>query len=150
MTRKWRAAILPGLLLAASGCTDGENTSDSDASQVCLGMLSGDPEIVSDLAGFSSDVAAYCSCYEAALSPLPESERTVILTVSQAIAAVREEQNVGLETAADLIEDDADKDPPGATYGVTGKQFRDAGQFIERVRRDLRDNDGQCPVSDLD
>lgn len=136
-------AVAAASLLAA--CTTGDG---HDPAATCTALLAGDPEIETDLAEVGASVETYCDCYATNLDTLSEDEQASVLKVSQIIADIRSERSVDVETAAGLIADDAE-DASAATYGVSEEEYEIAGQFVDGVRRAMRENDGQCAPVDM-
>lgn len=130
--------------LVASACSFGGG--EIKGKEVCLALLTGDLEVETDLQEDGNSIDTYCDCYDARLASLSESDRESVLKVSTVIADLRTEQELEVDGAASLIEDDTSSDASGPTYGVTAAEFRTAGEFVDGVRRDMRDNDGQCPA----
>ncbi|MEM5517036.1 hypothetical protein WNY37_08735 [Henriciella sp. AS95] len=139
--RSWAIAAVS--LVAA--CSTGNS---SDPASICTGLLAGDPEVESDLADLGASVETYCECYATNIDTLGEEAQTTVLKVSQVIADIRSERNVGVEGAAGIIEDDAE-DANASTYDITKPEFEITGQFVDGVRLVMRDNDGQCAQVDM-
>ena len=136
-------ALATVFLAACSSATD-PAVSDREA---CNGMLAGDIEIEEDLASFNSSVDGYCDCYVAMLGEEPEDMQAAVRDVASAIVSIREERNLGLEPAAEILEEYAEGRETDADYDISEEAFQQAGNFIDEVRSGIRKNDGQCPVS---
>ena len=145
MKRHSLAALpLAGLVLAACNTATDPATADREA---CNSLLAGDTEIEGDLASYGSSIEGYCDCYVAMLAE--EGERTQAATRATVgtIVSIREDRNVGLEAAAEQLEEYVEGRDTSETVDITGEDLDIAGQFVDDVRRDLRGNEGQCPVS---
>lgn len=133
-------------LLAASMLSSCNQVANDNPAEICSALLGGDPDIESDLVETGSDIEGYCACYASSLDNLPEQERAMVLKVSQVIADIRAERNLGVEAAAGLVEDDVEASSDGATYGVSEREFEVTGEFVDGVRNAMGDNGGQCPA----
>lgn len=103
-------------------------------------MLSGDAEVEPDLAREGKSVADYCACYTKGLSAQSADDKAAILKVTQILADLREERGLGLEEAANLLDDGSAE----AEFSVTKAEFETAGEYVDRVRRDLVREEGLC------
>jgi hypothetical protein len=103
-------------------------------------MLSGDAEVEPDLAREGKSVADYCACYTKGLSAQSADDKAAILKVTQILADLREERGLGLEEAANLLDDSSAE----AEFSVTKAEFETAGEYVDRVRRDLVREEGLC------
>lgn len=135
-----------GAALLGSACTPGE-AGGMSAQDTCGQMLSGDPEIEADLAEFDATVDDYCACFATTLESQTEEDRDAIMKVVSTIAELRTERNIGLEAAAELLEEVAEGRNTNESIDISGSAFETAGRFVDGIRNDLRDNDGQCPAS---
>lgn len=116
--------------------------------EACSRLLAGDAEIEEDLAEYNSSVEGYCDCYAGTLATRPEETQAQVRKVVSAIIDIRESGNLSLEEAAERLEDVAEGREADESLDITEADFEAAGRVIEGVRRDLRDNDGQCPVAE--
>ena len=139
-SRLW--ILMAGATVLAA-CSTGDG--GSKPADVCAALLAGDEEVDTDLRELGSSVEAYCACYETSLASVTEEGRQTVLKVSQVIANLRAEQNLDVDEAAGLLDEDT-----GELYGVTEAEFRTTGEFVDNVRRTMRDNGGQCPASAVD
>lgn len=144
----FRLAVLAGACAALAAC--GVTASDdSDPVAVCTSMLAGDPEVIEDLAEENDTIDGYCGCFATVLASKSEDDQIAILKVSQIISDIREENNTGIEDAAELVIRDTsmaemnDGTTP-STYGVSEAEFMATGEFIDAVRQELKSETGAC------
>lgn len=134
-----RLSILAGACAMLAAC--GVSTSaGAKPAAICTTMLSGDVEVEPDLAREGKTVADYCACYANGLSAQSDDERVAILKVTQILADLREERGLGLEAAANLLDDQSAE----AEFGVTRSEFETAGEYVDQVRHDLVRDEGLC------
>ncbi len=134
-----RLPILASACALLSAC--GVSTSaGGNPAAICTTMLSGDAEVEPDLAREGKSVADYCACYTTGLSAQSADDKAAILKVTQILADLREERGLGLEEAANLLDDSS----AVAEFSVTKAEFETAGEYVDRVRRDLVREEGLC------
>jgi len=141
-----RVSLFASACFVLAACGAG-NSVTKDAVSACNGMLAGDPEIEEDLAEDGDTVAAYCGCFGQLLADQPDADQTAILKVSQIIVDIREERHIGLEDAAEGVDDSFGADGASEAYGVSSDQFRTTGKYFDIVRRELNKDDSACTAS---
>ena len=124
-----RLSLFASACLALAACGVG-GSADNEAAKVCNTMLAGDPEIVEDLAEDGDTVETYCACYATLLAERPEDAQARILDVTNVVADIRAEQELGLEDAAMHLMEDFIEDGSSPTYGVTRDSFEATGSYI--------------------
>ena len=140
----FRSILIPAaasVALAACGGSDGK------AAKACTTMLAGDPEIVEGLAEDGDTVETYCACYATLLADRPEDAQARILDVTNVVADIRAEHELGLEDAAMRLMEDFIEDGSSPTYGVTRDSFEATGTYIDAVRREVGKDTGACAAS---
>ena len=145
MTSYYTAAILSAAMLVPAACApSGPGAQDMAA---CTAMLTGDADIEADLTEYGSSVEGYCDCYVTTLAEKGETTQATVRKVVSTIVSLREDRGLGLEEAAGLIEEEAEGRTQEQTFGISEAELEIAGQLVDGVRRDLRDNEGQCSVA---
>ena len=144
MTFYKTAAFLAATVLVSAACTPSDPTAQDIAA--CIGMLTGDADIEADLAEYGSGVEGYCECYAATLAEKGEATQATVRKVVSTIVELREDRGLGLEEAAGLIEEEVEGRTEERTVDISMAEFEIAGELVDGVRRDLRDNEGQCSV----
>lgn len=134
-----RLSILVGTCAMLAAC--GMSTSaGGNPAAICTTMLSDDAEVGLDLAREGKSVADYCACYAKGLSAQSDDNKAAILKITQILADLREERGLGLEEAANLLDDSSAE----AEFSVTSAEFETAGEYVDQVRRDLVRDEGLC------
>jgi hypothetical protein len=141
-----RLSLFASACFALAACGSG-NSVVKDATSACTGMLAGDPEIEEDLAEDGETVAAYCGCFGQLLADQTAADQTAIVKVSHVISDIREEKNIGLEDAAEGVDDSFGADGASATYGISSGEFETTGKYFDIVRRELNKDDSACTAS---
>ncbi|MGB2176958.1 MAG: hypothetical protein ACPH9E_03385 [Hyphomonas sp.] len=134
-----RLSLLTGACALLAACGVSTSTGGNPAA-TCTSMLSGDAEVEPDLASNGKSVADYCACYAKGLSAQSADDKAAILKVTQILADLREERGLGLEDAANLLDDSRAE----TEFSVTTAEFETAGEYVDRIRRDLVREEGLC------
>ncbi|WP_321488505.1 hypothetical protein [uncultured Hyphomonas sp.] len=134
-----RLSILAGACAMLAACGGGTSTGGKTVA-ICTTMLSGDAEVESDLSARDMSVADYCACYAEGLNAQSAEDKAAILKVTQILADLREERGLGLEEAADLLDDSGAE----AEFSLTRAEFETAGEYVDTIRRDLVRDEGLC------
>ena len=144
MTSYRTAAFLAAAILLPAACTQPDPAAKDIAA--CTAMLTGDADIEADLSEYGSSVEGYCDCYAATLADKGETTQATVRKVVSTIVGLREDRGLGLEEAAGLIEEEVEGRTEEKTVDISMAEFEIAGELVDGVRRDLRDNEGQCSV----
>lgn len=145
MTSYPAAACLAVTMIVSAACTQPDPAAQDVAA--CTGMLTGDADIEADLSEYGSSVEGYCDCYAATLAEKGETTQATVRKVVSTIVSLREDRGLGLEEAAGLIEEEVEGRTEEKTFDISLAEFEIAGEIVDGVRRDLRDNEGKCSVA---
>ena len=129
------AIIVMAFGLAACG---GATLSSAD---ICNAMIEGDAEAVSEIRRDGIEPAEFCGCLGATVDTKAEDEKATILAVMTAVTNIRTSDNVGVEDAAEKLEDQL----RGGTGGhdFTEEAFQSVGQLLNDIGNELEDG-GAC------
>lgn len=144
-----RLTLLAGACTVLAGCNFGA-PGDSGPASVCTAMLDGDAEVSEDLADDGWTLDDYCGCFATVLESESGDNRATILKVSRVIADIREEKGVDVEDAAEslmteLMASGAGTGATPTTRGMTQSDFESTGNYVEKIRRDLKS--GACSAA---
>ena len=120
--------------LAACG---GAELSSAD---LCGQMIEGDTEIIEDMARDGVTPASMCDCVAATIDTLPEAEQATHLAVFKAVSSIRQGAGVGVEFAAEALEEQLRGGTGGHSFSKD--DFDKTGQLLNEVGNQLED--GTC------
>ncbi len=129
------------VLAACGGGETGETTvAELTSAEICNELVSGDAEIASEMAEDGVTPSAVCACFGTTVDAMGEAERALHLTVMKAVSAIRTSDGVGVEGAAEKLEEQLRAGTGGHSF--TEDDFQQTGRLLDRVGGQLED--GGC------
>ena len=117
------------------------NGAPPSSEEVCNMMVEGDSEAAEQISRDGITVAELCSCLGATVDAKSESEKETILAVMYAVSNIREADGVGVEQAAEKLEDQL-RDGSG-DYDFSEDAFERVGRLLNDIGDELQDG-GTC------
>ena len=133
---KYVMTTVAALSLAACGGGTSATTAD-----ICNEMVKGDAEAAAEIAGDGIEVADLCACIGKTVDAMPEAQKAAHVGVMTAVTALRTASSMGVEEAAELLEDQL-RDGTGG-YTFTEDDFQATGQLLGEVGDQVADG-GSC------
>lgn len=109
--------------------------------ELCTEMVDGDPEAADELARDGVDMAGFCTCLGTTVDAMSEEKRAKHVSVMTAVSALRKANSVGVEEAAETLEDElrSESNP----HDFTEDDFQATGRLLGEVGDNLSEN-GSC------
>lgn len=111
------------------------------SAEVCGKLIEGDAEMASEMAEDGATPADICACFGTTVDALPEAERALHISVMTAVTAIRTEASVGVEEAAEALEERLRAGTGG--YGFSEDDFEATGRLLNSVGNQIEDG-GTC------
>lgn len=129
--------ICLALALAACG---GAKISSAD---ICNNMFAGDAKATKETRRDGIEPVDLCACLGATVDALKEDEKAAHLGVMKAVTAIRATDNVGVEGAAEKLEEQLRAGTGGHAFSEDA--FEQTGRLLNDIGNQLEDG-GACKV----
>ena len=129
--------LLTASLLVLAAC----GGAPPSAEDVCNKMVEGDPEAAEQIGRDGIKVADLCACVGATVDAKPENEREPILAVMYAVSNIRQADGVGVEQAAEKLEEQLRNSTGGHVFSESA--FENVGRLLDDIGDQLQDG-GSC------
>lgn len=127
---------LAAMVTLGLGACAGEPTSQ----QICSTMIEGDAEVAEDIRRDGIEPAALCECIGTTMDAMSADEKATHIAVMTTVTKLREAQTIGVEQAAELLEDQLRAGTGG--HAFTEDAFEKTGRLLNDVGNQLED--GAC------
>ena len=147
---KYSAIVLAGCLLAAcngSGEGGGDAAGDTSAkttASLCSQLLDGDTEATQELSQDGTTPAGFCTCFDATMDGMPAADKAKHTAVVGAVIALRKASSVGVDEAAELLEEQLRSGEGGHKFSE--EDFENTGRLISDIQDQIEDG-GSCAAS---
>lgn len=129
--------MITASFLALAACGGGAKATDA----ICSEMIAGDAETAESMAEDGVTPEAMCACVGATIDAMPDGEKAKNVGVMLAVTAIRQADNVGVEDAAEKLEEQLRSGSGG--HAFTENDFNNVGRLLNRVGNQLEDG-GSC------
>ncbi len=131
-----------GACIAGLAACSPEETPAEKLAGLCGELLAGDLDVTPQILQGGATIESFCSCYGDVAAANGEAVVTLHTDVLAAMTAVRASQGVGVEDAAEAIEDALETN--ASAYPFDERQLDGVGDYFQTVSESL--NGGSCPA----